>query len=104
MNSSHEKVGEYTQMSSQPEVYHRGSSDLEVVPPNAPESYSNRQPEEKMNSYIQSQEPARRRIGGVTPFIFWLLIFLIVVLFGAGLGAGLGVGLSKKSSNDAAAR
>jgi len=103
MNSSRDNVGEYIQ-STQPEV-HNEASDLEVVPPQDPEAYSYDKPqaEEKVH-YTQSKVPDRRRVCGVAPFIFWILIFIIVALLAAGLGAGLGVGLSKKNTSNSTAK
>ena len=103
MNSSKDKVGEYTQVSTEPEVHYNGASDLEVVPPHDPESYSYSRPQlDEKIPYAQNKAPDQRRVFGVTPLIFWILIFTIVILLAAGRGAGLGAGLSTKSTNKAA--
>jgi len=102
MNASWDKVGEDTP-SIQPEV--RGASDLEVVPPEDLESCSYyKTPSEEKIHYTQSKVFDRRRVYGVLPFVFWILIFTIVVLLAAGLGAGLGIGLSKKNTSNSSAK
>lgn len=102
MSSSKENVGDYTKLSTQPEVYHPPPADLEVVTPNEPQFYPTPAPDEK-NAFSSAHDPpARRRVCGVSPLIFWILILTIVLILAAGLGAGLGAGLSKKNSNDKA--
>ena len=96
-------MGEYAQSSTQPEVYRRSTGDLEVVSPNQPEVYSKPDPDDKRYFYNQQDPPpGRRRVCGVTPLVFWILVLTSVLLLAAGLGAGLGAGLSKKNSNDKA--
>lgn len=105
MSSSKENVGDYTKLSMQPEVYHPPlGGDLEVVPtPNEPQFHPTPEPDEKTPYNSPENPPARRRICGVRPLIFWILILVIVLILAAALGAGLGAGLSKKNSNDEAA-
>lgn len=99
MNPSEEKGGEYYRSSSQPEVHHNGASGLEVVPPQVPEYHNSKPDRDEKISYKQERMPERRRVCGITPLMFWILIFTIVILLAAGVGAGLGAGLSKKSTD-----
>ena len=85
---------------------YNGASDLEVAPQVArgPEPYHNRytdfdQQPSSPHDTSGKLPVERRRICGVTPLIFWILIFAIVVILAAGLGGGLAAGLSSKNSD-----
>ena len=106
MDSTKEKAGSYYTHLPQdsPEVNrleYSGAADLEVVPPNAPEAYNQgAETDQKIPYTVEGGRPKRRRVCGVTPLIFWILIFALVIILAAGLGGGLGAGLSHKNSSD----
>ena len=95
---------EYTNIpqSLHPEVVPDGG-DLEVAPQDGPESYEKEWNDGKIQ-YVPDTQNANypRRLCGLAPIVFWILILLMITLLAAGLGAGLGVGLSAKSSNSTA--
>ena len=78
---------------------HNGFSNLEVVPPIAPEAYGCPEPDQKV-SHTHGKAPERRRVCGVTPLNFWIMIFALIIILAAGLGGGLGAGLSRTNSSD----
>lgn len=105
MGTSQEKSGSYSHLPQESlEVDHgysnkyNGAAGLEVVPPNAPEAYNRPAPDEKILYTQGKPQREQRRVCGVTPLIFWIMIFTIVLILAAGLGGGLGAGLSHKSS------
>ena len=104
MDTSKEKSGSYSHPPQESlEVDHgysnkyNGAADLEVVPPNAPEAYNQPAPDEKIPYTQAKPQREQRRICGVTPLLFWAMIFTIVLILAAGIGGGLGAGLSHKS-------
>lgn len=99
-----EKMGEYAHFDTDPEVtQHRPAGGLELVTESQPEVYSKPESDEKRYFYNHDNSMShRRRVCGVTPLVFWILILISVVLLAAGLGAGLGAGLSKSRSEDKA--
>lgn len=106
MTSSKEVGGDYHPVYSDPGLQHTGTSGLEVASPTGEleaHTYYGPQKNEKAPSYL-GEEPTRRRIAGVSPMTFWILIFVIVILLAAGLGAGLGAGLSKKTTTKTVSR
>ena len=105
MDTSKEKSGPYPHLPQETlEVDHgygnkySGAADLEVVPPNAPEAYNRPAPDEKIPYTQGKPEREQRRVCGITPLLFWIMIFTIVLILAAGIGGGLGAGLSHKSS------
>lgn len=102
MDSPKEKYRSYGHVPQESlEVNHgyNGASDLEVVPPNAPEAYNRPEPDKEI-PYTHGKAREKRRVCGVTPLIFWIMIFALVIILAAGLGGGLGAGLSHKTTSD----
>ena len=105
MGTPQAKSGSYSHLPQESlEVDHgysnkyNGAAGLEVVPPNAPEAYDQPAPDEKLPYTEGKPQREQRRVCGVTPLIFWIMIFTLVLILAAGLGGGLGAGLSHKSS------
>ncbi|KAL8742987.1 MAG: hypothetical protein Q9190_004618, partial [Brigantiaea leucoxantha] len=55
--------------------------------------------EDAPEKYHQPNPSQARRILGLKPLIFWILILFITLILAVGVGVGLGVGLSSRSNN-----
>lgn len=104
MDTSQEKARPYScGPQDSLEVNHGlNGGDLEVAGQDAPEKSYPQYPDSDQNILYpkdQQHPPERRRVCGVTPLIFWVLIFALVIILAAGLGGGLGVGLSRKNTS-----
>ncbi|KAI0149565.1 hypothetical protein GGR57DRAFT_225306 [Xylariaceae sp. FL1272] len=78
--------------SSEKESYTPYSSEKEIQPP-----HNHYGQLEGSNQELDQRKPNRRKILGVTPLVFWLLLFAAVIIIAGGLGGGLGAGLSSKN-------
>ena len=108
MDTAKEKARPYSYGPQDSLEVNRGlnGGDLEVAGQDAPEKSYRPYPDSDQNLFYskdeqqqQQQQFERRRVCGVTPLIFWILIFALVIILAAGLGGGLGVGLSRKNTN-----
>lgn len=82
-----------------PEVIRLDVSDLKVVPDQLYNVYGLPFSDEKMAYHHDEPLASRRRVPGLSP-----LMFLIVIILAVGIGGGLGAGLSARSKTNGDSR
>lgn len=82
--------------SSAPEVVLDSGLELAHPAQNSPATYTDKK---DLEYEVQGLQESKRRICGLSPNIFWLLILAMVIIVAAAIGGGVGGGLAAQNKN-----